>query len=426
LIIHRDGGEGYYDRFRGRLMFPICDEQGRVIAFSGRVLTGDEKTAKYVNSPETPIFTKSKVFFGLDKSKRAILDAEFAIICEGQIDLIACYMAGIRNIVAPQGTAFTAEHARILKRYVNEVVLCFDSDTAGQQAAVRVLDSLAALGLAVRVAMIPAPHDPDSFIKEFGGSAFNEMIQSAPGFFDFYLNRLCATNDPASDKGRLVIVSSMSEALAKTGNAVLLDTYAGRTAQRLGVSTDAMRAEFRKGSRANARRERSEEAPEETNQPALSPLEFLFLRLLLQNDEHEQWISEHLHTAWLVNPLVREVTEKRLRLHREEQWLGLPSFLSSFEEAAVKDLLGEVLMRPLVQHRDGTSHRMAEEIPRPLEQLADVVLKFRNEWLERETAQLNQRLANPELASEEQATIVQRLAAIRQEKRAALQPINQP
>ena len=147
----------FYDRFRGRLMFPICDEQGRVIGFSGRVLSGDEKTAKYVNSPETPIFTKSKVFFGLDKSKRAILDAGFAIICEGQLDLIACFMAGVQNVVAPQGTAFTDQHARILKRYVNEVVLCFDSDEAGQNAAVRSLDHLLASGLAVRVAVVPAP-----------------------------------------------------------------------------------------------------------------------------------------------------------------------------------------------------------------------------------------------------------------------------
>src|SRR5207245_6156637 len=163
----------------GRLIFPICDEQGRVIGFSGRILSGDEKTAKYVNSPETEIFTKGKVFFGLDKSKRAILDAQFAIICEGQLDLIACYMSGVRNIVAPQGTAFTAEHARILKRYVDEVVLCFDSDLAGQAAAIRVLDSLLASGLAIRVATVPAPHDPDSFIKERGGSAFQELIAKA-------------------------------------------------------------------------------------------------------------------------------------------------------------------------------------------------------------------------------------------------------
>ncbi len=125
LIIRKEETGNYYDRFRGRLMFPICDEQGRVVGFSGRILSGDEKIAKYVNSPETAIFTKSKIFFGLDKSKRAILDAGFAIICEGQLDLIACFTNGVQNIVAPQGTAFTEQHARIIKRYANEVVLCF-------------------------------------------------------------------------------------------------------------------------------------------------------------------------------------------------------------------------------------------------------------------------------------------------------------
>ena len=118
LIIRKEGESRYYDRFRGRLMFPICDEQGRVIAFSGRVLTGDEKTAKYVNSPETPLFTKGKVIFGLDKARRALLDAGFGIICEGQLDMIACYMAGVQNIVAPQGTALTADHAQIGRAHV--------------------------------------------------------------------------------------------------------------------------------------------------------------------------------------------------------------------------------------------------------------------------------------------------------------------
>src|SRR5664279_3910684 len=211
LILRKQEGDGYYDRFRGRLMFPICDEQGRIIGFSGRVLSGDEKTAKYVNSPETPIFTKSKVFFGLDKSKRAVLEAGYAIVCEGQLDLIACFMAGVQNIVAPQGTAFTADHARIIKRYVDEVVLCFDSDEAGQNAAVRSLDHLLASGLAVRVAIVPAPHDPDSFIKANGSEAFRKLIENAEGFFDYYLNRLCAQNDPNSDKGRNTILRDMAE-----------------------------------------------------------------------------------------------------------------------------------------------------------------------------------------------------------------------
>ncbi len=133
--------------------------------------------------PSRRSFTKSKVFFGLDKSKRAVLDAGFAIVCEGQLDLIACFMAGVQNIVAPQGTAFTADHARILRRYVEEVVLCFDSDEAGQNAAVRSLDHLLGSGLAVRVAVVPAPHDPDSFIKAEGGEAFKQLIQQSGGLF---------------------------------------------------------------------------------------------------------------------------------------------------------------------------------------------------------------------------------------------------
>ena len=250
LILRKQDGDSYYDRFRGRLMFPICDEQGRVIGFSGRILTGDEKTAKYVNSPETPIFTKSKVFFGLDKTKRAVLEAGHVIVCEGQLDLIACFMAGVQNVVAPQGTAFTADHARILKRYVEEVVLCFDSDEAGQNAAVRSLDSLLASGLAIRVAVVPAPHDPDSFIKASGGPAFKQLIERAEGFFDYYLNRLCATNEVTTDKGRLAVLRGMAEAVHKTASSVLIDKYAQKTALRLGVTPDAVRAEFKKLSRA--------------------------------------------------------------------------------------------------------------------------------------------------------------------------------
>src|SRR5205814_4329629 len=266
LILHKEGSDHHYDRFRGRLMFPICDEQGRVIGFSGRILSGDEKAAKYVNSPETPIFLKSKVFFGLDKSKRALLEAECAVVCEGQLDLIACYMAGVQNVVAPQGTAFTADHARILKRYVEEVVLCFDSDEAGQNAAVRSLDHLLGSGLAVRVAVVPAHHDPDSFIKASGGAAFKQLIDQAEGFFDYYLNRLCATNAVSTDRGRLAVLGAMAEAVHKTGNGVLIDKYAQKTALRLGVSPDAVRAEFTK----LARKQKAPLEPAEEEQTAIS------------------------------------------------------------------------------------------------------------------------------------------------------------
>lgn len=260
LIIRKDDERGgpprYYDRFRGRLMFPICDEQGRVIGFSGRVLSGDEKTAKYVNSPETPLFHKGRVIYGLDKSRRALLDTGTAVICEGQLDLIACFMAGVENVVAPQGTALTAEHCRILRRYVNEVVLCFDADTAGQNAALRALDDLLASGLAIRVAAVPAPHDPDSFIRAEGGEAFRRLIAGAPGFFDHLLAHLCRQHDLRSDRGRAEVIRSVGEAVRKTGDAVLLDTVARKAAGLLGVSVEAVRAEFRKAGRAGGRARR--------------------------------------------------------------------------------------------------------------------------------------------------------------------------
>ena len=243
------GDKGHYDRFRGRLIFPICDEQGRVIGFSGRVLAAEQKGGKYINSPETPIFSKSRVIYGLDKAKRPILDAKSVIVCEGQLDTIACHLAGIENAVAPQGTALTADHARILKRYAEEVVLCFDSDTAGQQAALRSLDDLLASGLAIRVAVIPQPHDPDSFIRENGAESFRKLIDDAPGFFDFLINYLCQIHDADSDRGRVNIVKAMREAVQKTNNPVLIDTYAQKLSHRLGVAADAVRMEFAKRKR---------------------------------------------------------------------------------------------------------------------------------------------------------------------------------
>src|SRR6202043_2296448 len=152
-----------YDRFRGRIMFPIHNDVGEVIAFSGRILDKNAETAKYVNSPETPLFRKGRVLFGLHKTKRGLIEADCAIVCEGQLDLITLFEAGIANVVAPQGTAFTEQQARILKRFVDEVVLCFDADAAGQKAAERSLDSLLQHDLAVRIVDMPLRGEPHSF-----------------------------------------------------------------------------------------------------------------------------------------------------------------------------------------------------------------------------------------------------------------------
>jgi DNA primase len=399
LILRKEGSDHYYDRFRGRLIFPICDEQGRVIGFSGRVLSGDEKTAKYVNSPETPIFTKSKVFFGLDKSKRALLEAQSAVVCEGQLDLIACFMAGVQNVVAPQGTAFTAEHARILKRYVEEVVLCFDSDQAGQKAAVRSLDHLLASGLAVRVAVIPPPDDPDSFIKAKGGAEFKKLIEAAAGFFDYYLNRLCATNDTTSDKGRLAVLRLMAEAVHKTANVVLVDKYAQKTALRLGVTPDAVRQEFKKAPAPKAHSSDGMESAEDEDSSALpaSPIEAWLVRLLLTHEDMVEWAAGHLDTAWIEHAVVKQIIARRFEAHRNQSWGTLAGFLDQCANPDIQALVTQMT---------------AEErpMPNPGQQLRDIALKLRNQYISRKMAALMQQINQPD------ATDQQRMDLLREQQ----------
>src|SRR5438046_10416700 len=149
-------------------MFPICNDIGEVIAFRGRILKNDDESAKYLNSPETLLFRKGSILFGLHKTKRSLIEAGCAIVCEGQLDLITMFEAGIANVVAPQGTAFTENQARILKRFVSEVVLCFDSDAAGAKAAERSLDALLQNDLIVRVVELPRGEDPDSMVRREG------------------------------------------------------------------------------------------------------------------------------------------------------------------------------------------------------------------------------------------------------------------
>ena len=412
FVVKKEDSDRHYDRFRGRLMFPICDEQGRVIAFSGRILQGDEKTAKYVNSPETPIFTKGKVFYGLDKTKRAILDAGFAIICEGQLDLIACFQAGVKNMVAPQGTAFTGDHARTLKRYVEEVVLCFDSDNAGQKAAVRVFDGLLEAGLAIRVASIPQPHDPDTFIKENGGDAFQALIKSAPGFFDFYLDQLCSSNDVATDRGRLAVLRDMGVAVHKSGNSVTLDKYIQKTAVRLGVSADSVRAEFRKlkaAAKARPTSDLSEASAEEPQEIVArpSPQELWLLKVLLVSEDGLDLAAQHLQLDWIQNGLVRHVLQVRLTPGPDGQRPSAAALMSRLPDEESRRLVSEGAVEVRALHNQ-------EQLIR------DLILKMRNLSIDRQMELLKRKVADPSVPDEERLSLPQRIAELRIQKSAPI------
>src|SRR5256886_5112071 len=218
LVKPRDESQPHgeaYDRFRGRIIFPICNDIGEVIAFSGRLLKDEEGAAKYLNSPETPLFRKGSVLFGLDKTKRALIGANCAIVCEGQLDLISLFEAGITNVVAPQGTAFTESQARILKRFVNEVVLCFDSDAAGKKAAERSLDALLENDFIVRVVELPPGEDPDSLIRREGREQFEKRVLQARDFFDYRIEREIARADLNSMVAKIQAVRNLAGIISR-------------------------------------------------------------------------------------------------------------------------------------------------------------------------------------------------------------------
>ncbi|MGB9475914.1 MAG: DNA primase [Candidatus Udaeobacter sp.] len=225
-----------YDRFRGRIIFPICNDVGEVIAFSGRLLKEAEGAAKYLNSPETPLFRKGSVLFGLHKTKRALIESNSAVVCEGQLDLISLFEAGITNVVAPQGTAFTEGQARILKRFVNEVVLCFDADAAGQKAAERSLDALLQNDLIVRVAEMPAGEDPDSLVRREGKQAFENRVASARDFFDYWIEREVSRVDLASLGAKMQLAKSLAETVSRVRDPLMRGEVSSKISARLGVT----------------------------------------------------------------------------------------------------------------------------------------------------------------------------------------------
>lgn len=238
-LFHGGEDKPLADRFRQRLMFPICNDYGEVIAFSGRVLPPSEDPAKYVNSPETPLFSKGRALFGLHKARRPLADTGLAIVCEGQLDLIRVFESGRQNVVAPQGTAFTTAQARLLKRYAETVVLCFDSDRAGRTAVERSLPILLAAGFGVRVAPLPPGEDPDSLIRTQGADAFRALVEGAPDYFEFALDEAVADGKLDNASAKAALVRKLAGFAASLPDAVARESLASRLGPRLAVSPSA-------------------------------------------------------------------------------------------------------------------------------------------------------------------------------------------
>ncbi|MBL9117909.1 MAG: DNA primase [Verrucomicrobiaceae bacterium] len=229
-----------YSGFRNRLMFPIKSDNGEIIAFSGRLLDANPRVAKYLNSPETPIFSKGRVFFGFDKSKRYVNKLGQAIVFEGQIDLITAFEFGVQNVVAPLGTAFGDEHARMLRHHAQEVILCFDADNAGFKAVERAYNHLSPAGLVVKVASLPKGEDPDSMIRKQGVEEFKKLLDRAVDFLDYQIAH--KKSQHGNDlRNQVMLTEQTAATIAMNPSVAARDLMIRSHAAQLGITEDALR-----------------------------------------------------------------------------------------------------------------------------------------------------------------------------------------
>lgn len=230
-LVRRRSGGGCYDTFRNRVIFPIFDVTGRVVGFGGRAL-GDEP-AKYINSPETPIFRKSRTLYGINLGGRKAAQAGYSVVVEGYTDVITLHTAGIENVVATLGTAFTQDHVRLLNRYAGTMVLCFDGDSAGVTATLRNASAFERAEADVRVVTLPAGTDPDEFVRRYGPEKFVEAVESAPSLTEFRLSTIADAHDWSTEEQRLAAVREMVTALADIPDRVKRSRYVRWTAEKL-------------------------------------------------------------------------------------------------------------------------------------------------------------------------------------------------
>ncbi len=246
LVTDRNGR--LRDKFRNRVMFPIIDVRGNVIGFGGRIINDNQgdgfKAPKYLNSPETPVFDKGKSLFSLNFAKNA--HSNQIILCEGYMDVISSYQAGIENITATLGTAITQDQARLLSRYSSEIIICYDMDEAGQKAALRAIDVINSIGGKCRVMQLKGAKDPDEYIKTYGVSGFKKAVSSAAASTDFRLTIIRRKYNIESPDGKVQFIAEAADMLAGLSNAVEVDAYVKKISEETQISREAIYSEYKR------------------------------------------------------------------------------------------------------------------------------------------------------------------------------------
>ena len=321
-VVGKSQRDTLYDRFRKRVMFPIINIRGNIIAFSGRAMPGEDKQGgKYVNTSDTPVYKKSANLFGMNFAKNSC--SESIILVEGNMDVITLHQAGFTNTVAPLGTAFTSEQVNLLARYTKEIVLTLDADAAGQKAVRRASELLAGSGLKVRVVSIPDGKDPDEYIKKNGADRFAALLQGAVSDIEYRLLTAAGGIDTSSDDGRLKYISAAAEIVAQSDDMITRDIYIGRLSEKYGVSRTALTAKIDEIRKRNAKAKKKKEItdiirpkiskgdinPERQKSVKATAAEETLIAVLLKNPDFYVTAKEQLPPEKMVTSLNRRIYE---------------------------------------------------------------------------------------------------------------------
>ncbi|MBP1765758.1 MAG: primase, partial [Firmicutes bacterium] len=340
LIMQRSTSNGFYDRFRERIMFPISDNRGRIVGFGGRVMDGGQP--KYLNSPETPVFNKRRVLYGFDKAEKYIRSSGQVIVVEGYMDWITAQAAGFHNAVASLGTAFSIEQSRLLLRYASEIIFAYDSDAAGQNATTRALAMVRDQGASVRVISVPDGKDPDEFIRRQGADAFQLLINKAPVFLEYMLRQSLQEIDTSTLEGKVQVVGKLLPALASSDNAVEVNAYIIKIAQALALDEQSIRSELhkfkgsqQKGTPVSLKKEifsKSRKVNEASDQA-----ERLLIRLLCENQSIIANIQDRLDIDGVQDQKHLEIIRFIIAVYEQKQSFDPASVTTELSEPAAAE-----------------------------------------------------------------------------------------
>ncbi len=380
LILEKQAG-GYYDRFRNRAIFPIFDVKSKILAFGARQLPSLDKIKdehaqpKYINSPETPIYTKGRNLYGLDFAKEAIRQNDYVAIVEGYLDFIVPYQEGLKNIVASLGTALTEEQVRLLKRHTNNVVMVYDGDIAGQMATLRTLDIFIEEGVNVKVSPLPAGFDPDLFVRKNGIDSFREIINNAEKIFDYKL-RILKTQYSASDiEGKAKISSEMLATINKFNNAVLRSEYVKSLAEALKVKEEALLQELNKIKPVlPAAHVHKAAGPKKTIN--MNPTEKLLIKMMMEEAGIVNQIRQELAPADFQDEVACKIVSVMFDLDAQGKTIDANSLINHLGDEYISQVICESAFMP-----DIAEQRVQEVVFDCVQRLKKEKAKLKREYL---------------------------------------------